>query len=78
MTCPAGPFMLSAKWTVTPAGDRLLKVEYVMKIDPGGSVPAWMVNMVAAQAPFDSFTNLRRMIRERPSRKSKVTFIQDQ
>ena len=53
-----------AKWTVVPVSANRLKVEYVIQIDPGGSVPAWMVNMVAAQAPYDSFKNLKDQIHQ--------------
>lgn len=59
--------MSRASWTVVPVSTNLLKVEYVMQIDPGGLVPAWMVNMVAAQAPYDSFKNLKDKIGQRKS-----------
>ena len=32
-------------WTMTVAGDNSVKVEYTIQFDPGGSVPAWIVNM---------------------------------
>ena len=33
-----------------------------MEIDPGGYVPAWMVNMVAAEAPYESFRNFKKIV----------------
>lgn len=50
-----------AEWDVTAAGDAL-QVSYTMKIDPGGSVPAWLVNMAMAAGPYESFTNLKKML----------------
>jgi len=54
--------MSKAKWTVVPVGRARLQVEYSIQIDPGGSVPAWMVNMVCAEAPHESFMKLREKI----------------
>lgn len=55
--------MSKAQWIVTPLGKNKLKVEYTILIDPGGSVPAWMVNMVCVDAPYQSFTKLRNQIK---------------
>jgi hypothetical protein len=70
--------MSHAKWTVVPLSSSLLKVEYFIQIDPGGSVPAWMINLVAAQAPYDSFKTLKNKIRQKKFMNLKeVVFIQD-
>ncbi len=66
-----------ATWTVIPLSPSHLKVEYFIEIDPGGSVPAWMVNLVSAQAPYDSFKTLKDKIRQRKFMNAKVPFIQD-
>jgi hypothetical protein len=54
--------MSKAQWIVTPLSKTKVSVEYVIHIDPGGSVPAWMVNMVCVEAPYDSFVKMRRLI----------------
>ena len=69
--------MSQCKWTVIPLSSSLLKVEYFILIDPGGGVPAWMVNMVSAQAPYDSFRNLKDKINGPKFSDAKVSFIQD-
>lgn len=51
-------------WKIAWLTPSRVSVEYVIQIDPGGSVPAWMINMVAAQAPYDSFRNLRDKIHD--------------
>jgi hypothetical protein len=50
-----------AEWDVTNVGDAL-QVTYTMKIDPGGSVPAWLVNMAMADGPHESFTKLKKLL----------------
>lgn len=40
-----------------------LKVVYSLRIDPGGNVPAWLVNIAMAEGPFYSFTKLKQKLR---------------
>jgi hypothetical protein len=48
-----------AEWIVKEKSKNHLEVKYMMQIDPGGSVPAWLVNWVCANAPYQSFKNLK-------------------
>jgi len=50
-----------AEWNVITVG-KSLQVIYTMKIDPGGSVPAWLVNMAMADGPHQSFTKLKSIL----------------
>lgn len=64
---PAGflrvPFF-EAKWTITTNG-RGLKIIYALRIDPGGSVPAWLVNIAMAEGPHVSFKNLKEQLEQK-------------
>jgi len=51
-----------ARWNIVPIEKRKLSVEYTIDIDLGGSVPAWMVNVVAPKAPYETFNALRGII----------------
>lgn len=51
-----------ARWTIQQAGAGQLKVEYTIDIDLGGSVPPWLVNLLAHQAPYETFKALREKI----------------
>ena len=33
---------------------------YYNKINPGGTLPAWIVNMFASKGPMETFSNLRK------------------
>jgi ribosome-associated toxin RatA of RatAB toxin-antitoxin module len=57
--------MSKSQWTVKPVSDSELSVEFNMLVDPGGSVPAWLINMVAAEAPYESFRNFKNKIERR-------------
>jgi hypothetical protein len=49
-------------WVITPLEPNRVKVEYTLQVDPGGIIPAWTVNMLAAQGPTESFKNMRRQL----------------
>lgn len=54
------PFF-EASWVII-ALDNDLKITYTLRIDPGGSVPAWLVNIAMADGPYVSFKNLKAQL----------------
>jgi hypothetical protein len=60
------PYSL-AKWKVTQAAENKLKVDYTFSVDPGGSIPAWLVNATMAIGPYNSFAKLRKVLKEKNS-----------
>jgi hypothetical protein len=50
-----------AEWIVQESGSSL-KVNYTLHVDPGGSVPAWLVNMGIAEGPYHTFINLKKQL----------------
>ena len=47
------------KWIITPVGINQVQVEYTLHVDPAGSLPSWLVNSFATDAPLRIFKNLR-------------------
>lgn len=52
--------MSHAIWTVTTQSDKTVHLQYILQLDPGGSVPAWILNAFSLKAPMETFTNLKR------------------
>jgi ribosome-associated toxin RatA of RatAB toxin-antitoxin module len=52
------------KWIITPVGSDQLHVEYSIHVDPGGSLPAWLVNMFATDAPLQIFRSLKTQLQK--------------
>lgn len=50
-----------ARWIVKQSGSSL-KVNYALSVDPGGSIPVWLVNMSIAEGPYHTFTNLKKKL----------------
>ncbi len=48
-----------ARWEVAMVNNKDLSIQYFLRIDPGGSVPTWLVNMAMAEGPYVTFKNLR-------------------
>jgi hypothetical protein len=56
------PYSLSV-WKVEQASTNKMKVDYTFSVDPGGSIPSWIVNATLTVGPFNSFLKLRDMMR---------------
>jgi hypothetical protein len=56
------PYSL-ATWKVTQASDNKLKVDYTFSVDPGGSIPVWLVNATLAIGPYNSFVRLKEILK---------------
>jgi hypothetical protein len=58
-------------------GENKIQIEYILKINPGGGIPPWMVNMFIARAPFETFKNLSRIILDKRFQVQKFDFIRN-
>ena len=47
-----------SKMTLQVISESRLKVDYFIQVDPGGQLPAWLVNAFSTQAPYETFRNL--------------------
>lgn len=50
------------KWIITPVGNQELKIDYSFEVDPGGSIPSWIINLAIAEGPYQTFKNLKARI----------------
>ena len=46
-------------WNISTVSPKIIHLTYVLELDPGGSVPAWILNLFATKAPFETFKNLK-------------------
>ena len=49
-------------WYVTETGNKI-NIDYTFEVDPGGSIPAWLVNMLADKGPYETFQNLKMKLK---------------
>lgn len=50
----------NATWNVTTVSDKMIHVEYTLELDPGGTVPAWLLNLFSTKGPIETFSNLKK------------------
>jgi hypothetical protein len=72
-THPEGPVVdgavrmpsLHGHWFMRPVqGGNATAVEYQVFADPGGSIPAWLSNLVSKQLPFKTIAGLRTQVKK--------------
>jgi hypothetical protein len=52
------------KWVITLLGNNRINVEYSIHLDPGGGLPAWLVNMFATEGPMNIFRNIKTQLQK--------------
>jgi hypothetical protein len=67
----------SGLWHITPIDANHVRVEYTLQVDPGGWIPAWLVNMVASTGPYQSFIGLRKQVGKEKYKDAKLQGIID-
>jgi hypothetical protein len=55
---------ISISWYVTMPTSKTISITYIFEAEPGGSLPAWLVNMFADKAPYESFKKLSQILKQ--------------
>ncbi len=66
-----------AKWVFRPLPKNQVLMEYTLVVDPGGSIPTWLVNMFSTKGPFECFKNLKAQINKPAYLKARLPFVVD-
>ena len=51
-------------WELVEKGEKKTEVTYQVQADPGGALPAWLVNMVSKNIPLHTIGNLRKQTKK--------------
>lgn len=55
----------SVNWYVTMPTSKTISIIYTFEADPGGNLPAWVVNSFADKGPYESFKKLSELLKNR-------------
>lgn len=47
-------------WIASVIAPKKIHLQYTLELDPGGSVPGWVLNMFSSKGPMETFHNLRQ------------------
>jgi hypothetical protein len=67
----------NACWTLIPLKDGTIQVNYQLLVNPGGYVPAWLVNMAAVDGPYETMVHFKEWIIKEKYQKAKNSFIKE-
>lgn len=52
------------QWTIQVLGQNQLDIKHSLIVDPGGAIPAWLLNLSLAEGPFETYSNLIKYLEE--------------
>lgn len=64
-----------ALWTLTPLKNGIVEVEYQLLVNPGGNIPAWLINMAIIDGPFETSVHMKTMLMKEKYQKTVYPFI---
>jgi len=47
-------------WEITTLTPQIIHLIFILELDPGGSVPAWILNLFSTKGPLVTFQNLKQ------------------
>lgn len=56
--------MSRGSWSVITTSTGKIHLQYILEIDPGGAIPAWLMNSFASKAPLETFSNLKKKMQD--------------
>jgi len=66
-----------ASWTLIPLKDGNVQAVYQLLVNPGGYVPAWLVNLAVVDGPYETTLHFKDWVMKDKYQGSKVPYIKD-
>lgn len=65
------------QWIITPVGPHRVHVQYTLRMDPGGDLPAWLFNLFVTKGPAESFSKLQEELKKPVYEHARLSYIED-
>ena len=62
-------------WDFTPKPNGIVHIDYGLQSDPGGYIPAWMINMAIDQGPLQTIKQFKKALKNPKYKNAKVAFL---
>lgn len=69
--------VFNATWTLIPNKDGTVELIYQLLVDPGGNIPAWIVNLAAVDGPYETTLHLKEWVKKEKYQKAKLPLIKE-
>lgn len=67
----------TSAWKVTPLPGPRIRIDYTLRLHPGGTLPAWLVNATLATGPYQTFSRLRKAVQSPRYRGKEFGFLRE-
>lgn len=47
-------------WNIRKLSEKSIHIDYVLELNPGGSLPAWILNLFSTKGPLETFENIKQ------------------
>lgn len=51
-------------WNITTITNKSIHIDYVLEMNPGGSLPVWILNLFSTKGPMESFENIKKKMND--------------
>lgn len=65
----------NGKWILTPTKNNSIQIDYTLEVDPGGTIPVWLVNLFATSGPTETFKKMKTQIQKPQYVNANLSFI---
>ncbi len=62
-------------YTLTPKKNGMVEIDLEMGTEPGGNVPAWLINSVIVKGPFNTQLIMNRLLQSSTYKTARLSFI---
>jgi hypothetical protein len=66
-----------ASWTLVPKSDGDVEVTYQLLVNPGGYVPAWLINLAVVDGPYETAVNIKTWVMKKKYQDAVLPFIKE-
>ncbi len=63
---------LTASWVFTPKGNGMVEGVYYLYLNPGGSVPSWLINLFATEGPYQTILKMKTLLPQSKYKNAKI------
>ncbi|MCB0558573.1 MAG: START domain-containing protein [Lewinellaceae bacterium] len=68
---------LNIQYEFIPLSENEVKMNYRLHSDPGGALPAWLVNMAVDNGPVNTIKGMREMLKQDKYKRAKLAFLME-
>ena len=47
-------------WNISTISKKTIHVDYILELNPGGSLPSWVLNLFSTKGPLETFENIKQ------------------